>query len=69
MPIEQFFGAWMIDVLGARRTPALPDLVPCALENIIVCGVLPLDKVLDDLEKPLTFVLLRVLRLENVRMR
>ena len=69
MPIEQFFGTRMVRVLGAGRPPALPDLVTRMLEHLFVSRVLPLHEILDNLEKPLAFFLLLLLRLENIRMR
>src|SRR5215831_5799634 len=58
----------MIRVLGTGRSPTLPDLVTSALKNLFVSRVLPLNKIFNDLEKPLTFFLLRLLRLKNIRM-
>src|SRR5206468_8931827 len=27
LPVEQFFGPWVVDILGASAPPALPDLI------------------------------------------
>src|SRR5262249_25521793 len=59
----------MIRVLSAGRAPALPNFVTSALENLFISRVLPLNEVFDDLEEPLALFLLRLLGLENIRVR
>lgn len=68
-PVEQFPGARMIGVLGAGVAPALPDFVARLAQHRLVGGVLPLDQFFDDAEQPLALFFLRLLGLEQVRVR
>ena len=67
--VEQLLRPRVVGVRGAGVAPALPDLVPRLLEDLLVGGVLPQHQVLDDAEQPLPLLLLRLLGREEVRMR
>jgi hypothetical protein len=50
VPVEQLFGARVVNVLRAGRAPALPDVRARPFQYLLVGGVLPLHDVLDDFE-------------------
>src|SRR5262249_35216453 len=58
--IEHLRCAWVILVGGAGGTPALPDLLSRPLQYLFVRRVLPLYQLLDQSEKSLAFLLLRL---------
>ena len=67
VPVEEFLRPGVVGVVGAGPTPALPDLVAGLLQHRLVGGVLPFHELLDDPEKPLALLLLRLLSREEVR--
>ena len=57
--VEQLRRAWVIGMLGASPTPALPDLVARPLQHLLVGSVLPQHQFLDEPEQTLAFELRR----------
>src|SRR5579862_4014444 len=59
----------MIGVVSTSTPPALPDFRARPLQHGLVGGVLPLHEVFNDLEQPLTLLLLLLLRWKEIRER
>ncbi len=67
VPIEKLRRVRMICILRTGAPPTVPNLITSSLENLFVCGILPLHEVFDDMKETLAFLLLGFFGREKVR--
>jgi len=66
--VEKLLGPGVVGILRAGIAPALPDLIPGLLEDLLIGGVLPLHQALDDPEETLQLPFLLLFGREQIRM-